>query len=105
VPLIWITHSTDLADLATDPDVIAQYRTSRRGPLASNLCEAGAFFATDGSTTAPDMQVHVGAVAFADSLAKPDRPCLTATLSLLTPRAGAPCGCASPTRASRPSWT
>jgi choline dehydrogenase len=86
VPLIWTTHSTDLADLASDPEVIAHYQTQRRGPLASNLCEAGAFFATDDSAITPDIQVHVAAVAFADGLAKPDRPCFTATASLLTPR-------------------
>ena len=86
VPLIWTTHSTDLADLATQPDVLAGYRTHRRGPLASNLCEVGAFFATDGSTSVPDVQVHAGPVAFADGLAKPDRPCFTTTLSLLAPR-------------------
>jgi len=86
VPLIWTTHSTDLADLAADPEVIADYKTQRRGPLASNLCEAGAFFATDDSATTPDIASPRGRGGIRRRAGQTRRPCFTASVSLLTPR-------------------
>ncbi|MGH3438321.1 MAG: GMC family oxidoreductase [Sciscionella sp.] len=66
-PLIWTTHgTTDLAALAT-PAQLVRWQLTGRGPLASNVGEAGAFFSTEGIDGAPNMQVHVAPTVFYDN--------------------------------------
>ncbi|HUL27469.1 MAG TPA: GMC family oxidoreductase N-terminal domain-containing protein [Streptosporangiaceae bacterium] len=67
VPLLWHTRgTTDLADFAT-PGRLAQWRLFGRGPLASNVAEAGAFFASRDGLPAPDIQPHVAPTGFLDN--------------------------------------
>ena len=67
VPLIWHTRgTTDLAEFAT-PGRLAWWRLFGRGPLASNVAEAGAFFASRGGLPAPDIQVHMAPTGFYDN--------------------------------------
>src|SRR6266536_790001 len=58
-PRVLNTKGTaDLAALAT-PARLLRWQATGRGPFASNIGEAGAFFHTRDSLPAPDMQVHV----------------------------------------------
>ncbi len=67
VPLIWHTRgTTDLAGFAT-PGRLAQWRLLGRGPLASNVAEAGAFFASRDGLPAPDIQPHMAPTGFYDN--------------------------------------
>ena len=67
VPLLWHTRgTTDLADFAT-PGRLAQWRLLGRGPLASNVAEAGAFFTSRDGLPAPDIQVHMAPTGFLDN--------------------------------------
>jgi choline dehydrogenase len=86
VPVIWHITVPDLTDLIATPEAQELWATSSRGPLAISPSEVCAFFSTDGDTAVPDIQVHAGAVPFADALAPPGRPCFTTTVSLLAPR-------------------
>ncbi len=67
VPLLWHTRgTTDLAGFAT-PGRLAQWRLLGRGPLTSNVAEAGAFFASRDGLPAPDIQVHMAPTGFLDN--------------------------------------
>jgi choline dehydrogenase len=66
-PVIWSTKgTTDVADSAT-PAGLLRWQLTKRGPLASNIGEAGAFFTTRDELSAPDMQVHVAPTLFYDN--------------------------------------
>ena len=86
VPVIWVITVPDLAALAATPQAQTLWAERRRGPLATSPSEVCAFFSTSGDLTVPDMQVHAGAVPFADTLPPPGRSCFTTTVSLLAPR-------------------
>lgn len=65
--ILWHTkETTDLADLAT-PAQLLRWKLTGRGPFASNVGEAGAFFHTRDGLAAPDMQVHVAPSIFYDN--------------------------------------
>ncbi|HEV7647541.1 MAG TPA: GMC family oxidoreductase N-terminal domain-containing protein [Actinophytocola sp.] len=84
VPMLWHTTGTsDLVDLA-GPRALLRWRLTGRGPLASNVGEAGAFFATRDGLTAPDMQVLVAPSLFYDNgLHEPPGPGFTAGATLV----------------------
>ncbi|MGH3466458.1 MAG: GMC family oxidoreductase, partial [Thermocrispum sp.] len=64
VPLLWFTKGTsDLVDYST-PARLAQWQLLGRGPLASNVGEGGAFFASRDGLNAPDLQVHAAPTGF-----------------------------------------
>ncbi|MEC3977053.1 GMC family oxidoreductase [Amycolatopsis sp. H20-H5] len=66
-PIIWSTRGTsDVADSAT-PAGLIRYQLTKRGPLASNIGEAGAFFSTVDGLAAPNMQIHVAPTLFYDN--------------------------------------
>ncbi|MQA62600.1 MAG: choline dehydrogenase [Actinophytocola sp.] len=66
-PLIFSTKgTTDLVDFAT-PRGLLRWQLTKRGPLTSNVGEAGGFFATSADLDAPDMQVHVAPTVFYDN--------------------------------------
>jgi choline dehydrogenase len=66
-PVVWYTKdTTDLTLLAT-PARLLRWQATGRGPLASNVGEAGAFFHTRDGLPAPDMQVHVAPTFFYDN--------------------------------------
>jgi choline dehydrogenase-like flavoprotein len=51
---------------AMTPDNLALFESERRGPLTSNIPEAGAFFRTRPGLDAPDVQFHYAPVMFWD---------------------------------------
>jgi choline dehydrogenase len=58
-PMVWNTkNTTDLAELATIRNIV-NWKARGRGPLTSNLAEAGGFFHTREGLAAPDFQAHV----------------------------------------------
>jgi choline dehydrogenase len=66
VPLVWHTKdTTDLAEFNTLANVLKA--KVGRGPLTSNVGEAGAFFRSRDDLEAPDLQVHVAPAGFWDN--------------------------------------
>ena len=61
-----IPAAPDLQDFAT-PGRLVQWRLLGRGPLSSNIAEAGAFFASRGSLPAPDIQALTAATGLYDN--------------------------------------
>jgi choline dehydrogenase len=51
---------------ATGPASLLRYAFTRRGPLSSNIAEAGAFVRSPLATAAPDIQFHVSPGLFLD---------------------------------------
>jgi len=84
VPLLWDTHgTTDLAQLNNIVN-FARWKARGTGPLASNIGEAGAFFASRDGLTAPDIQIHLAPSGFYDNgLHEPDRRMVTAAATLV----------------------
>lgn len=68
-PVILLMHRSTrpgtLDDAETVPN-LARYLLARRGPLTSNVGEAGAFVASGSGSADPDIQFHFGPVHFAD---------------------------------------
>lgn len=61
------THSQPVSLLiAADPAYLEQFMTEGRGPLSSNIAEAGGFVRTRSGLPAPDLQFHAAPVMFAD---------------------------------------
>ncbi|HEX6249435.1 MAG TPA: GMC family oxidoreductase N-terminal domain-containing protein [Nocardioidaceae bacterium] len=66
-PLVWHTrHASDLADF-TGLLNFARAKASGRGPLVSNIAEAGGFIRTRDDLAAPDVQIHMAASGFWDN--------------------------------------
>ena len=67
VPMLWYTHgATDLAQLNNVRN-FARWKVRGTGPLASNIGEAGAFFASRDGLPAPDLQIHMAPAGFYDN--------------------------------------
>lgn len=67
VPLVWETQgTTDLAQLNNLRN-FARWKARGSGPLASNVAESGAFFASRDRLPAPDLQIHAAASGFYDN--------------------------------------
>lgn len=84
--LLWTTRgTTDLVDLATTGRLL-RWKVTGRGPFASNIGEAGAFFRTRDELDAPDMQIHVAPSLFYDNgLHEPDQQGFTAGATVVAP--------------------
>ncbi|EMD28828.1 GMC family oxidoreductase [Amycolatopsis azurea] len=82
--IIWSTRgSTDLVDAAT-PGGLVRYQLTKRGPLASNIGEAGAFFPAADGVSPPDMQIHVAPTLFYDNgMREPTVPGFTSAATLV----------------------
>jgi choline dehydrogenase len=82
--IMWHTKgTTDLVSLA-GPGALVRWRLTGRGPMASNVGEAGAFFTTRDGLAGPDMQVHVAPSLFYDNgLHEPPGPGFTAGATLV----------------------
>ncbi|HET7532363.1 MAG TPA: GMC family oxidoreductase N-terminal domain-containing protein [Nocardioidaceae bacterium] len=66
-PLVWHTrHASDLADFSGLLN-FAKARSVGRGPLVSNIGEAGGFFRSDDSLPVPDLQIHMAPTGFWDN--------------------------------------
>jgi choline dehydrogenase-like flavoprotein len=63
-----LNYLTDVPSLiaALTPENIALMETEQRGPLTSNIPEAGAFFRTRAGLDAPDVEFHYAPVMFFD---------------------------------------
>ncbi|MGQ0840364.1 GMC family oxidoreductase [Actinokineospora sp.] len=85
-PVIWTTKgTTDLVDYST-PARLLQWQTTGRGPLTSNVGEAGGFLRTRDDLAAPDMQFHVAPTMFYDNgLREPTAPGFTSAATLVAP--------------------
>ncbi|SFP76336.1 choline dehydrogenase [Amycolatopsis arida] len=83
-PVIWSTRDTsDLVDSAT-PFGMLRWKATRRGPLASNVGEAGGFLSTRDGLPAPDMQFHVAPTLFYDNgFREPSVPGFTSATTLV----------------------
>lgn len=67
VPLIWRTRgTTDLAEQSTIGNLL-RWKARGNGPLASNIGEGGAFFASRDGLPAPDIQIHAAPTGFYDN--------------------------------------
>jgi len=64
VPTIWHVRSGRSLFRAESPSGYAQWFGARRGPLTSNLAEAGLYTRSDASLTEPDLQYHFLPVKF-----------------------------------------
>lgn len=66
-PLVWHTkHASDLADFSGLLN-FARAKATGRGPLVSNVGEAGGFFRSRDDLPAPDLQIHVAPSGFWDN--------------------------------------
>ncbi|GAB2752838.1 GMC family oxidoreductase [Nocardioides pakistanensis] len=66
-PLVWHTqHASDLADYNGLLN-FAKAKATGRGPLVSNIGEAGGFFRTRDDLAAPDLQIHMAPSGFWDN--------------------------------------
>lgn len=83
-PVIWSTRdTTDLVDSAT-PVGMLRWQLTKRGPLASNVGEAGGFMSTVDGLDAPDMQFHVAPTLFYDNgFREPTVPGFTSATTLV----------------------
>ncbi|MFC4783348.1 GMC family oxidoreductase [Nocardioides sp. MAHUQ-72] len=67
VPLLWYTRGiSDLAQLNNVRNFV-RWKARGSGPLASNVGEAGAFFASRDGLPAPDIQIHSAPSGFYDN--------------------------------------
>jgi choline dehydrogenase len=83
-----INYLTDVESLMTalSPANLELLQTEGRGPLTSNIGEAGGFFRTRDDLQAPDVQFHVAPVLFhQQGLGVPDRHALTIGPCVLAP--------------------
>lgn len=65
--ILWrTTGTTDLTDIA-GTGALLRWKLTGRGPMASNVGEAGAFFPTRDGLAGPDMQIHVAPSLFYDN--------------------------------------
>ncbi|RBY97995.1 choline dehydrogenase [Blastococcus sp. TF02-8] len=64
VPVIWNVRSGKSLRLAETPLNMAMWKAAGRGPLTSNLAEAGLFTTSDPSLAEPDLQMHFLPVKF-----------------------------------------
>ncbi len=85
VPMLWHTHGiTDLAQLNNVRN-FARWKLRGTGPLASNIGEAGAFFASRDGLPAPDVQIHMAPAGFYDNgMHEPTHAMVTAAPTLVS---------------------
>jgi choline dehydrogenase len=73
--------------LGAEPEYQAMFADEGRGPLTSNVAEAGGFWKTDPGLDAPDIQFHAAPVMFVDEgLGDPTAHGLSFGACLLTPK-------------------
>jgi choline dehydrogenase len=66
-PIVW--HTKDISDLADFNNLVnfGRAKATGRGPLVSNIGEAGGFFHSRDGLPAPDLQVHMAPSGFWDN--------------------------------------
>jgi choline dehydrogenase len=84
VPVIWSTPGVKGLWESTRNRDFARWRMTHKGPLTSNIAEAGGFARSDPRLVAPDLQWHVLPVGFREQgLADPARRAMTALVTLV----------------------
>jgi choline dehydrogenase len=66
VPILWLTARTISLAGAESTRHLVDYLVRRRGPLTSNVAEAGGFVHTRSGLPGPDLQYHFAPVIYAD---------------------------------------
>ncbi|TCO64975.1 GMC family oxidoreductase [Actinocrispum wychmicini] len=84
--ILWSTRkTTDLVDFAT-PTRMIQWQLTGRGPMASNVGEAGAFLTSGDSVEVPDLQIIVAPTLFYDNgIHEPTAQGFTSAATLINP--------------------
>jgi choline dehydrogenase len=84
VPLVWSTPGISGPWEASGQRALARWRLTGRGPLTSNLAEAGGFARSDPRLPAPDLQWHVLPAAYlGQGLTDPARRAMTVLVGLV----------------------
>jgi choline dehydrogenase len=86
--LVFLNYLTDVETLETclTPGNIELLETRARGPLTSNIAEAGGFFTTRPGFAAPDVQIHMAPVmSHQENLGIPTAPALALGPCTLAP--------------------
>jgi choline dehydrogenase len=84
VPVLWSTPGVKGLWESTRNRDFARWRMTHKGPLTSNVAEAGGFARSEPRLSAPDLQWHVLPVAFrAQGLADPARRAMTVLVTLV----------------------
>jgi choline dehydrogenase len=84
VPVLWSTPGVKGLWESTRNRDFARWRITHKGPLTSNVAEAGGFARSDPRLSAPDLQWHVLPVAFREQgLADPARRAMTVLVTLV----------------------
>jgi len=84
VPVLWSTPGVKSLWESTRNRDFARWRITHKGPLTSNVAEAGGFARSDPRLSAPDLQWHVLPVAFREQgLADPARRAMTVLVTLV----------------------
>jgi choline dehydrogenase len=83
VPVLWSTPGVKGLWESTRNRDFARWRMTHRGPLTSNIAEAGGFARSDPRLSGPDLQWHVLPVAFREQgLTEPARRAMTVLVTL-----------------------
>ncbi|MGH3251845.1 MAG: GMC family oxidoreductase, partial [Trebonia sp.] len=84
VPVLWSTPGVKGLWESTRNRDFARWKITHKGPLTSNIAEAGGFARSDPRLSAPDLQWHVLPVAFREQgLADPARRAMTVLVTLV----------------------
>jgi choline dehydrogenase len=84
VPVLWSTPALKGLWESSGTAGFARWMVTHKGPLTSNIAEAGGFARSDPRLAAPDLQWHVLPVAFRDQgLADPARRAMTVLVTLV----------------------
>ena len=84
VPVLWSTPSLRGLWESSGNAGYARWRMTHKGPLTSNIAEAGGFARSDPRLAAPDLQWHVLPVGFREQgLADPARRAMTVLVTLV----------------------
>ena len=84
VPVLWSTPGVKGLWESTRNRDFARWRMTHKGPLTSNIAEAGGFARSDPRLSAPDLQWHVMPVAFREQgLTDPARRAMTVLVTLV----------------------
>ena len=103
VPVLWSTPSLKGPWESSGNTGFARWRLTHKGPLTSNIAEAGGFARSDPRLTAPDLQWHVLPVAFREQgLADPASRAMTVLVTLVDVASRGRLGLASATCRHRP---
>jgi len=84
VPVLWSTPGVKGLWESTGNSGVARWKLTHKGPLTSNIAEAGGFARSDPRLAAPDLQWHVLPVGFREQgLADPARRAMTVLVTLV----------------------